>query len=65
MVMQAIDENTDVNYLVVAEAAGGLVCCRDFVTLRHKGIRDGCYVCAGAAVDHPNAPLHKKYIRYI
>lgn len=61
--VQAVDENTDVNYLVTAEAAGGLVCRRDYVNLRSKGIRDGCYVSAGAAINHPNVPPHNKYIR--
>ena len=62
---QAIDENTDINYVIVAEGCGGLVRSRDFVSLRRKGIKDGCYICSGAATTHPNVPDHKKYIRYV
>ncbi|XP_069684665.1 stAR-related lipid transfer protein 3-like [Periplaneta americana] len=61
--VQAIDECTDVSYQVTAEFGGGLVSSREFVNVRRRGMKDNCYIAAGAAVTHPAVPPHKKYIR--
>ncbi|XP_023224845.1 stAR-related lipid transfer protein 3-like isoform X1 [Centruroides sculpturatus] len=61
--IQKIDNHTDVCYLVVAEAAGGLVSSRDFVNVRIWQKRDSTLVCASMATIHPEYPPNSKYIR--
>ena len=62
---QMIDEHTDISYQVGKEGGGGIVSSRDFVVLRHWGMKDGCYVSAGVSVSHPTVPPVKKYVRYM
>ncbi|CAH0551262.1 unnamed protein product [Brassicogethes aeneus] len=60
--VQAIDEYTDICYQVSADAAGGLVKSRDFVTLRHWAQVEDCFVIAMVRTEHPSFPVDK-YIR--
>ena len=55
---QHIDSHTDVSYQVAAEAAGGMVSTRDFVTVRHwKYFADEkVFFASGASVTHPAMP---------
>jgi hypothetical protein len=64
-VYQAIDAHTDINYQVAKEAGGGIISSRDFVILRHWGMKDSCYVSAGISIKHPNVPPVKQYVRYV
>ncbi|KAF4522698.1 hypothetical protein B566_EDAN012715 [Ephemera danica] len=50
-------------FTVSAEGGGGVVTSREFIVLRHWGIRDGAYVLAGASTTHPDVPNNKKLIR--
>jgi len=61
--LQVVDECTDVSYNVTADAAGGLVASRDFITVRHWETRDGIIMSAGSATLHPDMPPNKKHIR--
>ncbi|KDR22110.1 steroidogenic acute regulatory protein-like isoform X2 [Zootermopsis nevadensis] len=61
--VQVIDDHTDINYQVAREVGGGIVSSRDFVNLRHWGMKDGCYVSAGVSVKHPSVPPVKQYVR--
>ncbi|XP_046570386.1 stAR-related lipid transfer protein 3-like isoform X2 [Haliotis rubra] len=61
--LQVINDNTDVSYNVAAEGGGGLITSRDFVTVRHWGVKDGTYMSAGIATTHPEMPPQKKYVR--
>ncbi|XP_026469639.1 steroidogenic acute regulatory protein, mitochondrial [Ctenocephalides felis] len=58
-----IDNQTDISYQVAAGGGGGLVSPRDFVNLRHYGMRGASMVCAGQSVEHPLGPETSKYIR--
>lgn len=49
---------------MAAGGGGGLVSPRDFVNLRHYGMRGASMVCAGQSVEHPLGPETSKYIRY-
>ena len=60
-----IDAHTDISYQVAKEGGGGIVSSRDFVVLRHWGMKDNCYVSAGISVKHPKVPPNKLYIRYV
>lgn len=62
-IIHSIDEHTDITYQVCAEAAGGILTTRDFVSLRHWDQLDGAYVSAGVSVIHPAMPPHQKRIR--
>lgn len=60
--MYTIDEYTDISYQVSPDAGGGMISSRDFVSLRHWGIIDGCYVSASVSIEHPEIPK-TEYIR--
>jgi len=62
-IIQPIDEYTDVAYSVCAEAAGGVVSTRDFVSIRHWSLIDGVYVSAGCSIQHPAMPPQPKKVR--
>ncbi|KAJ9595086.1 hypothetical protein L9F63_013612, partial [Diploptera punctata] len=62
-IVQVIDEHTDICYQVAKEGGGGIVSSRDFVILRHWGMKEGSYVSAGVSVLHPDIPPVKKYVR--
>jgi hypothetical protein len=64
-IYQVIDDHTDINYQVAKEVGGGIVSSRDFVVLRHWGMKDNCYVSAGVSVKHPSVPPVKQYVRYV
>lgn len=59
----SIDETTEVTYNIAAEAAGGLVSARDFISLRHWTEREGVYISIGTGCTHPDMPVQKKYVR--
>ena len=61
--IQPIDQHTDISYQVCAEAGGGVVSTRDFVSLRHWAVVDGAYVSAGGSVKHPAMPPQPKKVR--
>ncbi|ELU15384.1 hypothetical protein CAPTEDRAFT_174334 [Capitella teleta] len=61
--LQVINETTDISYQIAAEGAGGLVASRDFVSLRHWATKDGVILSSGCAVQHPDAPPTKNYVR--
>ncbi|XP_049817800.1 steroidogenic acute regulatory protein-like isoform X2 [Aethina tumida] len=61
--IQAIDEYTDICYQISADAAGGVVKSRDFVTLRHWAQVEDCFVIANVKTDHPSFPVNDKYVR--
>jgi len=61
--IHVVDENTDINYNITADAYGGIVSSRDFVTLRHWETRDGIILSCGIAVQFPDKPPLKKYVR--
>ena len=61
--LQSIDDNTDVTYNIAAEAAGGLISARDFISLRHWTEREGVYLSIGVGCTHPDMPVQKKYVR--
>jgi hypothetical protein len=63
-VYQVIDAHTDISYQVAKEVAGGIISSRDFVILRHWGMKDNCFVSAGVSVKHPNVPPVKQYVRW-
>ena len=58
-----IDNNTDISHNIAA-GIGSIVSSRDFVNLRHWGVREGTYVSAGHGVTHPDCPPIKKHIRF-
>ncbi|XP_041371391.1 steroidogenic acute regulatory protein-like isoform X2 [Gigantopelta aegis] len=61
--LEHIDDSTEVSYTVSAEAGGGLITSRDFVTVRRWGSQNGIYMSAGQAATHPEMPPQKKHIR--
>eukprot|EP00096_Caligus_rogercresseyi_P010536 TRINITY_DN3887_c0_g2_i2.p1 TRINITY_DN3887_c0_g2~~TRINITY_DN3887_c0_g2_i2.p1 ORF type:complete len:485 (+),score=128.30 TRINITY_DN3887_c0_g2_i2:163-1617(+) len=63
--LQVIDAHTDVSYQVSAEAAGGLVSVRDFVTLRHWDLIEGgrVFASSGVSIQHPLMPEQKGCVR--
>ncbi|CAB3380027.1 Hypothetical predicted protein [Cloeon dipterum] len=61
--LQVLDEHTDVVYQVSAEGGGGVVASREFVVLRHWGVKDGTYISSGCSCSHLDAPENKKLIR--
>jgi hypothetical protein len=61
--IQVIDAHTDISYQIAKEGGGGIVSSRDFVILRHWGMKDSCYVSAGISVKHPKVPPNKQYVR--
>ncbi|XP_070174333.1 stAR-related lipid transfer protein 3-like isoform X2 [Littorina saxatilis] len=60
--VMVIDNNTDISHNIAA-GIGSLVASRDFVNLRHWGVREGIYLSAGHGVTHPDCPPSKKHIR--
>ena len=59
-----IDDQAEVTYNIAAEAAGGLVSARDFITVcRFCPTGNGTYMCCGTACTHPDMPVQKKYVR--
>lgn len=60
--IQVIDAHTDINYQVAKEVGGGIISSRDFVILRHWGMKDNCYVSAGISIKHPNVPPVKQHV---
>lgn len=62
-VLQDINENTDIAYVIAAEAAGGIVAARDFVNLRRWGERNGCYLSLVRHTTFSGMPAQKKYVR--
>ncbi|PVD36129.1 hypothetical protein C0Q70_03102 [Pomacea canaliculata] len=58
-----LDECTDISLNVANQAVGGIVSSRDFVNLRHWGVREGIYLSAGQGVTHPDCPPTKEHIR--
>lgn len=62
-VLERLDSTTDVCYTVTADAAGGLVRSRDFVTLRHWKWDDDVLLSAGVGVEHPLRPACPQYVR--
>lgn len=61
--IQTIDEYTDVSYQVSANAGGGVISSRDFVTLRHWGIEEGSYVIACKGIELKSVPKQPSYVR--
>ena len=61
--LQTIDDATEITYNIAAEAAGGLVSARDFVSLRHSAQIEGIYLSVGIGCTHPDMPVQKKYVR--
>lgn len=61
--VKIIDEYTDITYQVSANAGGGMISSRDFVTLRHWGIKEGCYVIGNIGIDCPSIPAREHYVR--
>lgn len=61
--LQSIDDTTEVTYNIAAEAAGGLVSARDFVSIRHWTQKEGVYLSIGVGCKHPDMPVQKKYVR--
>ena len=62
-VLQTISENTDIAYVIAAEAAGGIVASRDFVNLRRWAERDGQYLSLVSNTTFTGMPNQKKYVR--
>ncbi|KAL8624642.1 hypothetical protein ACOMHN_045177 [Nucella lapillus] len=60
--VQVIDECTDISHNIAA-GIGGVVSSRDFVNVRHWGIRQGVCMSSGHGVTHPNCPPIKKHVR--
>ncbi|XP_059483042.1 steroidogenic acute regulatory protein-like [Neocloeon triangulifer] len=61
--LQVLDEHTDIVYQISAEGGGGVVTSREFVVLRHWGVKDGVYISSGCSCSHLDAPENKKLIR--
>lgn len=61
--VQPLDEYTDITYQISSDGGVGIVSSRDFVTLRHWTLMDGCYIIAITATEHPSLPKNDKYIR--
>ena len=61
--LQSIDDITEVTYNIAAEAAGGLVSARDFISVRQWTEREGVYLSIGMGCTHPDMPQQKKYVR--
>lgn len=62
-VLHSINDNTDIAYTIVPEAAGGLVSARDFVNLRRWEEKDGSYLSLVRHTTYSEMPPQKKYIR--
>ena len=63
--LQTIDDTTEVTYNIAAEAAGGVVSARDFVSLRRAAQREGRYLSIATGCTHPDMPAQKKYVRWV
>lgn len=63
-ILQVLDEHTDILYQISAESGGGVVTSREFVILRHWGVKEGTYISSGCSCTHLSAPENKKLIRY-
>lgn len=61
--LHVIDECTDITYQVSAPGGGGMVSSRDFISLRHWGIINSCYISASVSIEHPDWPKHEVFIR--
>lgn len=61
--LQVLDEHTDILYQISAESGGGVVTSREFVILRHWGVKEGTYISSGCSCTHLSAPENKKLIR--
>lgn len=61
--VHVIDEYTDISYQVSPDGGSGIISKRDFVSLRHWGIIDGCYVSAAVSIEHPDIPKNDKFVR--
>nr|WEY07736.1 sex hormone synthesis StAR3 [Sinohyriopsis cumingii] len=61
--LQVLEDNIDVQYNVSAEALGGLISARDFISVRKWGYREGSFVSIGCGCTHPDMPPQKKYVR--
>jgi len=62
-ILQVIDEHTDIIYHVAADAAGGIVSSRDFVSLRYSSNHEGVWASVSVGINHANAPNNKKHVR--
>ena len=62
-VLRVISRNTDISYTVAAEAVGGLVSSRDFVSLRTWKSKNGILFSSGSAINYPECPPIKKHVR--
>ncbi|XP_065839190.1 uncharacterized protein [Oscarella lobularis] len=58
-----IDDHSDISYNVAAEAAGGIVSSRDFVSVRYWDRRGPNYISAGTGINFPNKPEVKGITR--
>lgn len=64
--VQVIDDCSEITYNIAAEAAGGLVSARDFVTLRRwMPYKDSIYLSCNIGIIHSDMPVTKKYVRYV
>lgn len=61
--VQIINECTDITYQVSA-GVSGIVSSRDFVSLRHWAMLDGCYVLAYASAEHASVPKSGNHVRF-
>ncbi|XP_070536813.1 stAR-related lipid transfer protein 3-like isoform X2 [Ptychodera flava] len=62
-ILHTIDDHTDISYNQAAEAPGGIVSTRDFVTVRHWQLVEGMYISSGQAVEYEGMPPKKNCVR--
>ncbi|XP_065054014.1 stAR-related lipid transfer protein 3-like [Rhopilema esculentum] len=62
-IISVINKKTDICYVVAAEAAGGLVSSRDFVSVRRYEKQGGLFVLAGESTTCDTVPARKNIVR--